>query len=149
MCVCVCVCVCVCGVVVVCIVQNYLYFAVYLREFRHDAFEDLVRRAYPGFGEDWKFMTRFLFPSVDEADQVIDKIEADSLYKDSLIGLAWQAIEKCRQEYDEEATTKRLLAAIHHLNKKKIMDPKNFETSYFGKTQIYHNLYLYYTMRCH
>ena len=107
--------------------HSYLFVqnVAYIDKFRRAAFQGLAMGAYPHFGKDWKFMARLLFESVDEADQVIDKIETDSRGKDSLKGLAWQAIDKCRHMYNEEATTQRLLAAIHHLNRKDIMDFQN------------------------
>ena len=112
---------------------SILYLSLdYMDKFHHDAFQSLIMATWKHIGTDWHFLARALFTSVDEADSIIEQLEHDHR-KDRLSELTCGVIAKWIHVHGDQASTSRLICAIRQINRKDILDPKNFEIPLSGK----------------
>ena len=106
----------------------YLVITDYMDKFSTEAFEKLVLETVEFIGKDWRFLARWLFSSIDEADRIIRQIEYD-YQTQRLKELPFAVLSKWKQAYGNQGTWEQLLAALDQLQWRSVID----QTQLFGK----------------
>ena len=85
-----------------------------------EAFETLALAAVNHIGADWRFLARWLFSSIDDADRIVSKIEDErhESLKESAHAVIWEWKKASR----DEGRAGQLLAALYLLQRRDIID---------------------------
>ena len=86
-----------------------------------EAFETLALAAVNHIGADWRFLARWLFSSIDDADRVVSMIEHDKRHeplKESAHAVIWE----WKKASGDEGRAGQLLAALYQLQRRDIID---------------------------
>ena len=92
----------------------------------------------PTIGKNWMFLTRELFPSINQADKAIDDIAHE--HRSDVEKKARHSITRWQQECGQEACMNLLITALSHMDRKDILQRLNV-----GKCQF--NLFIFCRMQ--